>query len=302
MNIRRKLRRGALLVSLAALSLGADAGYAQSTTPAAKNKTASKTRPAAAVEPKPVLEAKAIELLKASCARLAAAHSMSFTAEVTYESPSRMGFPLAYTTKSEVVMQRPDKLRVITLGDGPASEFYYDGKRIMAYAPAADLVAVADAPPTLDETMEVAYHVAAIYFPFDDVIVSDPYKDISVDLRMAFYIGQSTVVGGTTTDMIAYDSGGVFVEVWIGVEDKLPRMLRAIYGDDPNHLRHRLELSNWRMDPNVSADFFTSEKATNAKHIKFARPDAPLPPRAGAKPKPATKAKPAPAPTSNNSQ
>jgi len=302
MNIRRKLRRGALLVSLAALSLGADAGYAQSTTPAAKNKTASKTRPAAAVEPKPVLEAKAIELLKASCARLAAAHSMSFTAEVTYESPSRMGFPLAYTTKSEVVMQRPDKLRVITLGDGPASEFYYDGKRIMAYAPAEDLVAVADAPPTLDETMEVAYHVAAIYFPFDDVIVSDPYKDISDDLRMAFYIGQSTVVGGTTTDMIAYDSGGVFVEIWIGVEDKLPRMLRAIYGDDPNHLRHRLELSNWRMDPNVSADFFTSEKATNAKHIKFARPDAPLPPRAGAKPKPATKAKPAPAPTSNNSQ
>jgi len=35
-----------------------------------------------------------------------------------------------------------------------------------------------------------------------------------------FYIGQSTVVGGTTTDMVAYDSGGVFVEVWIGAEDK----------------------------------------------------------------------------------
>jgi hypothetical protein len=42
--------------------------------------------------------------------------------------------PLAYTTKSEVVMQRPDKLRVITLGDGRVSEFYYDGKMMMAYA------------------------------------------------------------------------------------------------------------------------------------------------------------------------
>jgi len=29
--------------------------------------------------------------------------------------------------------------------------------------------------------------------------------------------------------MVAYDSGGVFVDVWIGAEDKLPRMLRAIY-------------------------------------------------------------------------
>ena len=291
----------ALLLLLMTLSLGSKTALAQGATQTPQKKTAPKAKPAAA-ESKPVLEPKAIELLKASCARLAAAHSMSFTAEVTYESPSRMGFPLAYTTKSDVVMQRPDKLRVITLGDGPASEFYYDGKMMMAYAPAEDLVAVADAPATIDETMEVAYHTAAIYFPFDDVIVSDPYKDLSDDLRMAFYIGQSNVVGGTTTDMIAYDTGGVFVEIWIGAEDKLPRMLRAIFADDPMKLRHRLELSNWHIDPNVTADFFTSAKATNAKHIKFARPDAPLPPRAGAKPKTAPKPKSTPTPATNNSQ
>jgi hypothetical protein len=300
MNTVCRLIGAALLLSLA-LSLDSEAALAQGATQTPPKKTAPKAKPAAAAA-KPVLEPKAMELLKASCARLAAAHAMSFTAEVTYESPSRMGFPLAYTTKSDVVMQRPDKLRVITLGDGPASEFYYDGKMMMAYAPAEDLVAVADAPPTLDETMEVAYHTAAIYFPFDDVIVSDPYKDIADDLRMAFYIGQSNVVGGTTTDMIAYDTGGVFVEIWIGAEDKLPRMLRAIFADDPMKLRHRLELSNWHIDPNVTADFFTSEKATNAKHIKFARPDAPLPPRAGAKPKAATKPKSTPTPTPNNSQ
>jgi hypothetical protein len=214
---------------------------------------------------------------------------MSFTAEVTYESPSRMGFPLAYTTKSDVVMQRPDKLRVITLGDGPASEFYYDGKMMMAYAPAEDLGAVTDAPAT--QTMEVAYHDAAIYFPFDDVIVSDPYKDIYDDLRMAFYTGQSNVVGGTTTDIVAHDTGGVFVEMWIGAGDKLPSMLRAIFADDPMKLRHRLELYNWHIDRNVTADFFTSEKANKAKHIKFARPDAPVPPRAGTNTTPASKPK-----------
>jgi hypothetical protein len=300
MNILGKLFGAALLMPLVALP-GTEIARAQVATQTPQKKATSKAKPeAAAVQPKAVLEPKAIELLKATCARLASAHAMSFTAEVTYESPSRTGFPLAYTTKSDVVMQRPDKLRVITLGDGPASEFYYDGKMMMAYAPAEDLVAIADAPPTLDETMEVAYHNAAIYFPFDDVIVSDPYKDISDDLRVAFYIGQSNVVGGTTTDMIAYDSGGVFVEMWVGAEDKLPRMLRAIFADDPMKLRHRLELSNWHIDPQVTADFFTSEKASNAKHIKFARPDAPLPPRAGTKTKPATKPKSTTTP--NNSQ
>lgn len=261
----RKLFGWALLMSLVGFSFGGETAYAQGS--------------------KPVLEPKAIELLKGASNRLAAAHTMSFTTVVTYESPSRLGIPLAYTTTSDVVMQRPDKLRVITSGDGPASEFYYDGKIMMAYAPAEDLVAIADAPPTIDETMEVAYHVAAIYFAFDDVIVSDPYKDIAEDLRLAFYVGQSNVIGGTKTDIVAYDTGGVFVEIWIGAEDKLPRMLRAIYVDDPLRLRHQLELSNWKIDPTLSADVFGSAKATAAKHIKFARPDAPLPPTGNAKPK-----------------
>jgi len=49
---------------------------------------------------------------------------------------------------------------------------------------------------------------------------------------MAFYIGQSKVVGGTTTDMVAYADKDVFVQVWIGTEDKLPRMVRAVYRTD----------------------------------------------------------------------
>jgi hypothetical protein len=120
-----------------------------------------------------VLEPKAIEILKASSERLAAAHTLSFTAVASYENPSRLGPPLVYTTTSDVTLKRPDKLQVITKGDGPASEFYYDGKTAMAFAPAENLVAVAEAPPTIDATLEAAYHYAAIYFPFTDVLVAD---------------------------------------------------------------------------------------------------------------------------------
>src|SRR5262245_13720918 len=165
------------------------------------------TAPAPGTQPgvpaPPALEPKAIEILKASSAKLAAARTMSFTAVTSYESPSRLGPPLVYTTTSEVTLQRPDKLRVITPGDGPASEFYYDGKTMMAYSPAENLVAVADAPPTIDAALKAAYDTAAIYFPFTDVVVADPYADISQGLRHAFVIGQSKVVGGTTTDMVA---------------------------------------------------------------------------------------------------
>jgi len=232
----------------------------------------------------PPLETRATDILKASSAKLAAAKAMSFTAVVSYESSSRLGPPLVYSTKSEVTMQRPNKLKVVTLGDGPASEFYYDGKVMMAYAPAEDLVAVADAPATIDEALAAAYNSAAIYYPFEDVIVADPYKDIAAGpLTKAFYIGQSNVVGGVTTDMVAYVTGGVFVQAWIGADDKLPRRLYAVYLNDRARLRHVLELTKWELDGAVPADAFGSAKAAAAKRVNFAKPEG----------KPAAVAKPA---------
>jgi len=278
-----------LAVALAAfLAAGVNAEQAKQTKQTSKASKAAKSRgkegpPAVRLG----LEPKAMDILKAACDRLAAARTMSFTAVVSYESPSRLGTPLVYTTKSEVTLQRPDKLKVITPGDGPAQEFYYNGKTITAFAPAENLVAVAEAPPTIDAALEMAHKQAAIYFPFTDVIVADPYKDIADGLILAFYIGQSHVVGGTTTEMVAYANNEVFIQIWIGAEDKLPRRLRAVYRTDPARLRHQMELSDWQLDITVPADAFVSASAGSAKPIAFAHPN----PKASAGAKPPAKGK-----------
>jgi hypothetical protein len=235
----------------------------------------------------PVLEPKAIEILKASSSRLASAKTLTFTSIEFFEGASRHGHPLSFTTKCEVTLQRPDKLRVITLADGPATEFYYDGKKMTAFAPAENLVAVADAPPTIEAALEAAYKSAAIYYPFTDLIVADPYKDMEPGLELAYYIGQSNVVGGVTTDMLAYVDNGVFVQIWIGAEDKLPRLLHAIFLNDPERLRHTLILSDWKLDGEIPADAFTSTKAAAANPIPFVHPHPAPPPDAPPAPKPA---------------
>ena len=148
---------------------------------------------------------------------------------------------------------------------------------MVAYSPAEKLVAVAPAPPTIDAALKAAFDSAAIYFPFSDLIVADPYGDIAPDLKTVFYIGQSSVVGGTTTDMVAYVSDTVFAEIWIGADDKLPRKIRAVYRDDPSRLRHDMELSNWQLDVAVPADAFKAP-TEGVKPIEFARPDPQIPP------------------------
>ncbi len=221
------------------------------------------------------LEPQAMDVLRNMSKALTAAQSMAFTAVATYESPSSVGPALAYFTTSEVLMQRPDKLRVVTLGDGPAAEYYYDGKTLMAYAPAQKLVAVAPAPPSIDAMLEAAFNTAAIYFPFADVVGSDPYAIISDGLHKAFYVGQSKVVDGITTDAVALVTDEMFMQLWVGSDDHLPRRMRVVFRGDPLRLRHEVSLSNWKLDPVVAADAFMSLDAQNATKISFASPAAP---------------------------
>lgn len=191
----------------------------------------------------------------------------------TYEHAARNGQPLYYTVKSDVTLKRPDKLKVVKVGDGVPDEFYYDGKTVMAYVPSEQVVAVADAPPTIDEMLSSAWDYAEIHFPFADALVSNPC-DIFDGLKSAFYVGQSQVVGGVTTDIVALSLGDAQGEMWIGASDHLPRMVRTVYRNEPAQARYQTEYSNWRVDAPVDASVFTSPRAMAAKHIAFQPPSA----------------------------
>ncbi len=236
-----------------------------------------------ATEQSPI-EPKAIAILEAACNTLAQAKAMSFTAVNTYERAAANGQPLYFTTLNQVTVQRPDKLRVITPADGVPDEFYYDGKAMMAYVPSEDLVAIAEAPPTIDEMVNAAWEKGAIYFPFADFIASKPCGVFEEDgLNSAFYIGQSKVVGGTTTDMIAIAADNVQAELWIGAEDHLPRLVRVVYPHEPAHALYQTEYSDWRLLSSVDPGSFTSEKAAKGKPMQFRPPGLQEAPPAPAK-------------------
>jgi hypothetical protein len=230
--------------------------------------------PAAAVDPK------VAGILRAACDTLSHAKAMSFTAVDTYEHAALNGQPLYYTVKSLVTLQRPDKLKVVKLGDGVPDEFYYDGKTMAAYIPSANLVAVADAPPTIDAMLDAAWNLAAVYFPFSDVLVAHPCEVFQGRMGSAFYVGQSHVVGNTTTDMVAVAGNDVQAELWIGAKDHLPRMVRVVYPDEPAHARYSTEYSDWKITDSVPAETFHSAKAMAAPRMPF------QPPGTGAIPKP----------------
>ena len=162
----------------------------------------------------------------------------------------------------------------------------------MAFAPAENLVAVTDAPPTLEGALNKAFDTAAIYFPFTDMLLPDPYAAISDGAILAYVIGPSGVAGGVKTDMLVWANNDVVLQMWIGAEDKLPRRIRAQFRADPRNLRHDLELTNWQLDGALAAETFSTAKAKAGQPMAFAAPGRKVP--IGVKPvvgaaKPATK-------------
>jgi hypothetical protein len=279
--------RAAALRAAAALAclVLATSALAQGTAP-----PANPAKPAAKAAKPPrvplLIEQRAIDLIRSASARLAAAKAMSFTAIVDIEYPSKLGPPLAYPVRYDVAMQRPDKLRVLQSGAGAANEFYYDGRMMMAYVPEAHLVAVADAPPTIEAALKLASDKAAIYYPFMDLLLPDPYAVMTDKVLHAFHIGPSGAVGGVPTEAVAWATNDVFIQMWVGTEDKLPRRIGAMFANDPLKLRHDMQLSNWQIDPSPAADPFASQKAQSAPRIPFAKPVAvPPPPGSKAAPK-----------------
>jgi hypothetical protein len=272
---RVTMRSAIALLLGAALALQAAAQSAPAAkAPAAK---AAPKKAATKAPAKPVIEQRAVDLLQATSARLAAAKTLSFTAVAGYEYPSRLGPPIVYSVRYDVALQRPNQLRIVVPGDGPASEFYYDGKEMVAFAPVENLVAVAAAPPTIEGALKQAFDRAAIYFPFTDLLLPDPYGAISAGATLAFVVGPSAVVGGVKTDMVVWASNDVFMQIWIGSEDKLPRRIRAQFSADPKRLRHELELSNWQLDGALPADAFSTAKAKAGQPMSFAAPGRKVP-------------------------
>ena len=264
----------AATIAVTALTMSTAMSMAQAQQPATQAPAAQAPAAPPDLGLKVEVEPAALAILKAMSDKLASARSMSFTAFTTYESPDRTGLPLAYTTLSQVTLQRPNKLKVISPGDGPRTEFYYDGKTVNAYEPAAKFVATVDAPDTTDAMLRAAYQRAAIYFPFTDLVVSDPMKAIGENLRVAFVVGKSTVVGGVTTDIVVLVGKFAHVQLWIGSDDKLPRMARAIFLEDPARYRHTVMFSDWKVDPPLAADAFAFTGPADTIRIPFAPPGA----------------------------
>lgn len=226
----------------------------------------------------PVIDQRALDILKKMSDTLAQAKTMRFQARSMVPLKTPQGAWVNLYGTSKVIMEGPDKLFVSTGGDFAPHDFYFDGRSATLYSPAKNLYAVKEAPATIDAMIEKAYKEEGKSFPYADLLLSDPYAVLTKDLARALYVGQSTIeplAGGSPVkaDHLAFSNQGVDWQIWIGSEDRLPRLVVATYLDEVNEPSYSVEMGDWKLDEPVSAGIFAFNNATNASRVEFRMPE-----------------------------
>lgn len=226
----------------------------------------------------PSVDAQATAIVQRMAAKIAGAERFSFGGEVAWDVVQEDGQTIEFGATREVVMQRPDQLRVdIDLREGGQRRLLYDGKQIVLQDVAQNVYAVAPRTGPVDEMVEYVSDRLGVPVALSDFLSPDLPSLLTEKLDSADFVGESTI-DGVRCDHVALRNEVAGMQLWIGQDDSLPRRITITYEHEEGRPQFRARLADWDLSPKIKDSTFAFEAPKGAEKIAFARR-----PAAGAK-------------------
>jgi hypothetical protein len=223
---------------------------------------------AASAEPGRVMDRAAERLMVDFCGLLKAADRFSFQLDASFDEVLKTGTRVQYHKLSEVVVQRPDRMRVDVESDKGARSFFFDGKTLAVYDPDRNLYAVFPAPPTLDAMLDAA-EGRGLTIPLNDLARSRPCAALAELTRTGYYAGRH-YFNGELHHHLVFVGEGADIQLWLDTgEVPLLRKVVIDYRARPGAPRYEGVLSNWSFEPAIEASRFTFVPPHGAAKVEF---------------------------------
>lgn len=178
--------------------------------------------------------------------------------------------PVQFNRASDVHVQRPDRLRVDRTGELARGHLYYDGQQLTLYGEASNAYATSPMPNTLDATLDVAAERLGLDTPGADLLLSNPYAELSEDVVCGNYLGRSMLNGVPVHHLAFRNRDGVDWELWVEDGDRpLPRRYVITTRDLPGSPQYSATMSGWDLSPRFTADEFRFSPPADAMRVSF---------------------------------
>jgi len=223
-----------------------------------------------AADVKPVVDPQADKLLQRMCDYLAEAPLFSVNAEVWQDIQLGSGQQVQAGRTIELQMRRPNRFHAEVRSTRRNRGLYYDGRSITLLNRVQNFYGSITAPSTLDAALDVASEQFGISLPLEDLIVSDPYKNVMAKVVSGIYLGQVTVLG-VPCDHLAYSLGKVDWQIWIEQGARpVPRKIVLTYKDEVGTPEYIAIFSNWDFQTKLPDFLFHCEPPAGATKIDVA--------------------------------
>lgn len=217
----------------------------------------------------PALDPTALDAVQRMADRIVGAKALSTKGEIAWESVQADGQLLEFGALRDLVLERPDRLRVdVTLREGGKRRLLYDGKRVVVEDLDQNVYAIT---PASGSVYEVAAFVSnQLSVPVALAEFLSPYLPslLTQMLLSATDVGVETI-DGIRTRHVALKNAVGGLELWIGEEDSLPRRITIRYEHAPGQPRFQARFTEWNLSPETSDATFAFEPPQGAERIAF---------------------------------
>ena len=205
------------------------------------------------------------------------ANELSFTAKTIRVYLDESGQPLHIFHTLKVVVRRPDRLAVQSIGDDGAHDLFYDGKSAAVFMPDTKQYTVTPAAGDISSALGQVRSGLVIDFPLVDFFTKAPDQSFLSGVTAGWQVGTSKVDGVECRHLFFSQRGGIDLELWVENNDAaIPHRLIVTYRLLPGQPEFIAEFANWDTAVHPSEAEFTFRPPAGATNVGLSSSPAPI--------------------------
>ena len=207
-----------------------------------------------------------MDALKRMGAYLRMLDGFAVTAETTRDDVAETGENIEFGGRLSMRARLPDRLRIDATSDRNQRQFFYDGAKVVVFAPQVGAYAVIDGAPTVRQTLEIMNAGYGMDLPLADLFLWGTADDDSDLILDAFAVGPARI-GDDDCEHFVFRQEGIDWQLWVrSGEAALPCKLVITTTDEESRPRYEATLA-WDLDATIEDSDFKFIPSADAYEI-----------------------------------
>ena len=202
---------------------------------------------------------------------LAKAQRFSVKTDIEYDVIQDWGQKLEFGATRTITVKRPGRTSVdIVDRDGTKRGFRFDGKQIAFFGLNEKVYATADKAGDLDAAFAYFTQDLQMPLPLGELFTNNLPKGLKDRFSEAYYVEETSTVGGVPCDHLALRNEMTDAQVWITKGSKpLLHRLVITYRHENGQPEFRADFHDWNFSTEAPESLFTFTPAEGTARIRF---------------------------------